>query len=64
MENASYELKMPAMASQLLKDVSCGVSSYVHMFLKFMKTLIVTYILVSSGDNIIYLVIHYYKMWV
>jgi hypothetical protein len=57
MENASYELKMPTMASQLLKDVSCGVSSYVHIFFRFMKTLIVTYILVSGGDSIIYLVI-------
>jgi hypothetical protein len=32
MKNASYELKMLTMASELLKDVSCGVSSYVHMF--------------------------------
>jgi hypothetical protein len=57
MENASYELNMPTMGNQLFKDVSCGVSSYVHMFFRFMKTLIVTYSLASSGDNIIYLVI-------
>jgi hypothetical protein len=52
MKNASYELEMPTMANQLLKDVSCGVLSFVHMFCK-LKTPIVTYILSSCEDNII-----------
>jgi len=52
MKHANYELKMPTMASQLLKDVLCGVLSYVHMFCR-LKTMIVTYILTSCGDSIV-----------